>query len=174
MKLITPWLIFGWLACGAPSSNTTESTTNATNHDMGKLLKLAEGASQNSRDAIASLAATSADSDARMAAKRIIATWQPNKGYVSKVPVPLRRGCVSPAALDTIRDRISVTTFVDVEVGVDSIGRVREIHVKHSSGDKALDRLVCDELRKARFLPAKPADVFADGSIRMSCWLEAR
>ena len=73
-----------------------------------------------------------------------------------------------------MRQRIRVTTYVDFELYVDAVGRVTSVHVIRSSGDVEIDREIETELKRARFLPAKPREVFADGIVRMNCRIEAR
>ncbi len=90
------------------------------------------------------------------------------------LPIPFRRSCASDPLLQTIRERISVTTSLDFELHVDSLGSVTDIRINYGSRDGDIDREVGAELKRARFLPAKPNHVFVSGLMHMKCRIEAR
>jgi TonB family protein len=81
---------------------------------------------------------------------------------------------VGDAALQDLRKMIDVTTSVDVEVDVNDEGSVTMTTVRRGSGLETVDHIITSEVGKLRFLPAKPAETYAPGTIRISCRIEAR
>ena len=73
-------------------------------------------------------------------------------------PVPLRpiEKLLSDADKRAVVDKVGAQGTVGIKVTVDTVGRVSDCAVAHSSGFKALDTETCKIVRsKARFAPAR-------------------
>jgi TonB family protein len=174
VKLLVSF-IFAWFACGAPASRDVAAPAVDPDVEYKDVLRLAEDGSAESRRELDRRRTTATTEDARFAATSLIGRWDnARSGYFNDLPIPLRRSCASEPLLETMRQRIRVTTYVDFQLYVDAVGRVTSVHVVRSSGDAEIDREIETELKRARFLPAKPRDVFVNGIVRMNCRIEAR
>jgi TonB family protein len=175
MKLMVS-IVFAWMACGAPPQHDDVALSHVDpDVEYKEILQLAEDASPESRRQLEHRRTTATTEDARFAATSLIGMWDDSRGgYINDLPIPLRRGCASEGLLEEMRRRIHVTTHVDIELYVDAFGRVTDVRVVRGSGDTEIDRAIETELKHARFLPAKPRDVFVNGVVRMNCRIEAR
>jgi TonB family protein len=174
MKLLVSF-VFAWYACSAPALHDVTAPSVDPAAAYQDVLRLAEDGSAESRRELERRSITGSTEDVRFAATSLIGLWDDTRGgYFNDLPIPLRRSCASELLLEKMRRRIRVTSYVDFELHVDASGSVTSVRVVRGSGDAEIDGEIETELKRARFLPAKPGEVFVNGLVRMNCKIEAR